>query len=262
MQVEVDRVERDWITAALGIDDLHLHQRDVGAVGLQALQRGNRGQPQRRRLASGLQQGVANALALGVVTDRFQFARLPSDGVEGKQEAFALASLPQQLAIQVKLDPLGARDDSDRLDDAGRVVPVADDMGARFFDIDPAVPHDLVGVVTVLRNSHGIDFAAAAIVLRAAVVGITVRENDVDAAGGDAGAGARTLAPVVEPAFHVLDRLGIRVAVIRTCVLAFVQWPLAFLVVGNCQLVPELAGRFVARVLHRPHRILRTLVYV
>jgi hypothetical protein len=81
-------------------------------------------------------------------------------------------------------------------------------------DVDPAVPHHLVGEEAVLGQAHGVDLAAAAVVVVAAEVGVAVREDDVDPARADAVAAARPLAPVVVPAAHVLGRVAVLVAVV------------------------------------------------
>jgi hypothetical protein len=119
-------------------------------------------------------------------------------------------------------------------------------MEPRILDIDPAIPHDLVGKVAVLWNAHGVDFAAAAVVLRAAMMGICVREHDIHPAAVDAAPGARTFSVIVVPAQHVFDGVGILVAVVGAGVLAFVQGTVAIPVERRRKIVPVLAQRFVA----------------
>ena len=154
-----------------------------------------------------------------VVADGLERARLPLDVLEREQKPTALLAEAERLAVEEQLDLVRARDDVDVLRRARLVVPVADDVRARSLDIDPAVPHHLVGEEAVLREPHRVDLAAAAVVLRAAMVGVGVGEDDVDAAGADARAGAGPLAPVVVPAHDVLDRVRVLVAVVGAGVL-------------------------------------------
>jgi hypothetical protein len=91
---------------------------------------------------------------------------------------------------------------------------MADDVGAGALHVDPAVPHDLVDEEAILRDAHGVDFAGAAVIFGAAVVGVGVGEDDVHSAAADAGCGARALAPVVIPPADVLDGVGVLVVVV------------------------------------------------
>ncbi len=113
---------------------------------------------------------------------------------------------------------------------------MAEDVGAGVLDVDPAVPHDLMGEVAVFGDAHGVDFAGTAVVVVAAIVGVGVGEDDVDAAGADAGAGAGALVPVVVPALDVFDGVGVLVSVVEGRVV----------VVGCGVVVPEFTGAFVA----------------
>src|SRR6185503_7559232 len=120
----------------------------------------------------------------------------------------------------------------------------------------------LVGEEAVLREAQGVHFAAAAVVLRAAVVGVRVGEDDVQAARANAAAGAGALAPVVVPAAHVLDGVGVLVAVVLEGGGGAIGRAVAILVERGREVVPVLAQAFVPRVLHGPQRAASALVDV
>ena len=102
----------------------------------------------------------------------------------------------------------------------------------------------------LLGDTHGVDLARAAIIIVAAIMGVAVRPDDVDAARTDAGAGARPHDIIVVPALHILDGMAVLVAIIGGRIL----------VEGRGEIVLIGAGGFVAAIFHRPHRMLRALV--
>ena len=71
--------------------------------------------------------------------------------------AFSLA-----LAVDEEFHLVGIRHHIYRLSCAVVVVPVSDDMSAWLFGFNPSVPHHLMNVESVLRQSHGIHHATGA----------------------------------------------------------------------------------------------------
>src|SRR5688572_628073 len=119
-------------------------------------------------------------------------------------------------------------------------------MRSRVFDVDPSVPHNLVSVEAVLRDPHRVDLAAAAVIFGAAIVRVRVGEDDVDAAGTDAAAGAGAGFPVIEPAPDILDGVAILIAVVVVRRSVAVERAVAVLVIWRRELVPIFAKAFVA----------------
>src|SRR5947209_17300784 len=139
---------------------------------------------------------------------------------------------------------------------------MTNDMRARPFDINPAVPHHLVRKVTVFRKTHSIHLAAATIVLSAAMMRVRVGEDDVDAARVDALTSARPLVPVVVPAHHIFYGVRILIAIIDARILPVVERTFAIFVKGRRELVPVFAQGLVARILHSPEWLRCALVDV
>ena len=113
---------------------------------------------------------------------------------------------------------------------------------------------------SILGYAHGIDHAAGTVVFLAAMVGVSVAEDNLHAARRHTGASARTLTPVVVPAAHHLDSELIHIVVIFCSRLAAIQRAVALLVEGIAVLIPILAQALIATVFHRPHRVLVALV--
>nr|GEU28280.1 hypothetical protein [Tanacetum cinerariifolium] len=262
-QFKTDGVERQRVAAPLRIDHFHLHQRQVGAVGLQSGRRNHGRELQCRRGARRHQRGLADLPAGRVEPGGRQRAGLPGDRIEREQEALALARLDgQPPAVQAQFHAVRAGHHGHGFCRAGRIVPVAEDVGARPLHVHPAVPHDLVRIVAVLGNAHRVHLAAAAVILGAAMVGVTVRKNDVDAARRHARARSGPFAPVVDPAPDVFNRVRVLVAVVDGRTLPLVLGAVAVLVEWRRQRVPEFTCALVARVFHRPHGDARAFVYV
>ena len=145
---------------------------------------------------------------------------------------------------------------------AGGIVPVANDVGAGGFGVDPTVPHDLMGIETVLGYAHGIDHAAAAVVLGTPAVGLRVGEDDFHAARVDPASGAGAFAPHIVPAAHKLHGQHILVLVVGRGVLPFIERPVALFVIGIAEFVPVFAQPFVAAIFGLYHGVVFALVDV
>ena len=122
---------------------------------------------------------------------------------------------------------------------------MADNVDTQTLDIDPSIPHDLVGKVCVLGKAHGVHSAAAAVVVVAAVVSIGVGEDDLRSARVDTRPGARARRPIVVPAAHILNCQRILIAVIVRRIH----------VERRRIIVPEQPRAFVAGILMHPNRL-------
>src|SRR5882757_8257114 len=110
---------------------------------------------------------------------------------------------------------------------------MSDYVDMRFFDVDPAIPHYLVGIEAVFGDAQGVYFATAAVVLRPPIMRIRLRENDIYPAAADASAGAGAFAPIVVPAGYVFDGMGVLVTIIDPGVLSFIERAITVLVKGR-----------------------------
>src|SRR5258706_7377208 len=117
---------------------------------------------------------------------------------------------------------------------------MSDDVRMPFFDVDPAVPHRLIGKIAVFRNAKRIDLSASAIVFGSAMMCVRIGKNDVDAARTDTLSGAGTSFPIVEPADYVLDCVRILIAVIFGRALAAVERPVTVFVKSRREFIPIL----------------------
>ena len=133
---------------------------------------------------------------------------------------------------------------------------MAYDMASMLFDVDPSVPHHLMGIVAVLGQAHGIGDATGSVVRLAAEVSVRVREDNLHAPGAHTSAATGAHPPVVVPTAYMFYGHTILVVVVVTGILATIKGPLAFGVVGIALGIPILAQALVAAILHGPHRVL------
>ena len=148
------------------------------------------------------------------------------------------------------------------LDGSWLVVPVTYDIGGIFFWRYPAIPHYLMSKEGILRNAHRIGHTARTVVGLTTMMGVGIREDDLGTAIAYSFASARTLLPVFEPALYHACCKGIHVVIVFEGRLATIQWSVAFLMVRIALLIPVFTQTLVAMILHRPHRVLLTLVDV
>ena len=128
------------------------------------------------------------------------------------------------------------------------------------FGLYPAVPHHLVYIVGILRNTHSICNATGTVVRLAAMVGVGIREYNFYTTTAHTGACTWAFHIVIVPAAHHLDGKRIHVVVVIKGRGITVEWAIAFLVVRVTLLVPILAQTLVATVFHRPHGVFFALV--
>ena len=102
----------------------------------------------------------------------------------------------------------------DRLLDARVVIPMSHDICLWLLRLYPSVPHHLMDEEGVLGDAHGVDNTTGTIVLFATMMRVGVRKDNLYTTRGDAGARARTFAPVVVPATHHLDSKLVHVVVV------------------------------------------------
>src|SRR5687768_4310590 len=115
---------------------------------------------------------------------------------------------------------------------------MTDDVRPRLLNIYPSIPHHLMSVKAIFRNSHRVHFPAASVILCAARVTVCVREDYVDATGINSSSGARSLAPVVVPANDILYCVRILVAIVRTRILVTIKWSITVFMKRWRKLVP------------------------
>src|SRR5205807_4012167 len=139
---------------------------------------------------------------------------------------------------------------------------MTDDVYARMLDIDPTVPHHLMRKVTILWQTHRVNFAAPAEVLSAAKVRVRIRKDDVQTTRAHSLAGSRPLTPIVVPAHNIFDRVRVLIAIVSTRVLILIKRTGAILVIRRRELIPVFSQPFISRILHRPHPFRRSLVHV
>ena len=126
----------------------------------------------------------------------------------------------------------------------------------------PTIPHDLMHIKGVLRNTHRIRHATGAIVRLTTMMCIGIREDNLHTTRRHARACARTLTPIIIPATHHLDSKLIHIVVIIRSRFPTIQRSLSFFMIGVTIRIPVFAQALIATILHRPHRMLFRLVDV
>ncbi|MBA7678357.1 hypothetical protein ES703_86631 [subsurface metagenome] len=147
----------------------------------------------------------ANPFTISVISNSLEQASLPLDILERKQEVIALSAKAQRLSVHQQLYFLGTGDHIDIFLRTVCVIPVPHNMNPRPLNVHPAVPHHPVCKKAVLGDTHRVNLAAPPVVFCTAIMRVCVGEDNISAAGADPFARARSLAPVVVPANHVLD---------------------------------------------------------
>lgn len=113
-----------------------------------------------------------------------------------------------------------------RVGEFGRVffvIPVAGSVGAKVLCVRPSIPRRLVYVREVFESARNVYRAAAAVVLRAAVVYVHVQRSSFRASQTSAIAYAQTFAPVVGPAGCVFGDGKVLVIVVDANVRLFLS---------------------------------------
>ena len=155
------------------VNHFYLYQRHISSVGLHAFWVLYGCKLQLVRLACGLQ-----FVAATIVGHSLKHSWLKIYVVESVQVAVALLAFSQTFAVKLKLYLIACRYHIYGLLYALVVVPVAYDIGLCGFGLYPSVPHNLMHVESILRNSHSIGNATHAIIRLSAMMGIGVREHN------------------------------------------------------------------------------------
>src|SRR5690606_17562581 len=128
------------------------------------------------------------------------------------------------------------------------VIPMTDNMKPLGIGIYPAVPHNLVCIKRIFRDTHRIHLAASSVIFFASIMGIGIRENNIYSAGAYSFSGTRTNLPVFPPPPNGFHGVLILVSVIITSIVTFIQRPLAFLMEGICIFIPIFPDRKSTRL--------------
>ena len=215
---------------------------------------------QSRRLACCLHLISAFFLAVPVIAYRLKNTGLESNILECKEE-FTFPSVKRKfLSIEEEFHIFAVGNHEHMFHSAGIVVPVTDDIGLRCLGVNPSVPHHLVCIEAVLRDTHRVSDTASTIVFRASVMGVRIREYDLHATGTDSFSCSRTFPPVVVPTTYKLLGKFILIVVVALCRLASVERTVTFHMVRITLIVPELTESLVAAIFHSPERMMLALV--
>ena len=233
----MNRAVVERTTPSGGVANLDFEQSQIGAVGFPAGRVFDGCQPDLCRLADGFEHVrsfgmVFSGCRVGIGAENFERAGLERHVLERVEELVVTVFFTDRTAVQSQFHVVVGRYDVDRFDRSGGIIPMADDVRAPVFGVDPTVPHHLMGEKGVFRDAHRIDHTACTVIGFAALVGVRVGEDDFRAARADAPACPRTLEPIIEPAPHTFDGQHVLIVVVIAGIGAAVERTVSLLVVG------------------------------
>jgi len=171
-------------------------------------------------------------------------------------------SFAQRCTVQEKFYLFGIRHHIDRFHRMFRIVPMPNDIRLIFIRIHPSVPHHLMSIKCILRNTQRIGHSTPAIIFGSPIMRIRIRKDNLRTATAYTQTRSRPFAPIVVPTAYNFYSQHILIMIIVGSRLSLVQRSFAFLMVRIAVFIPILAQAFITTIFRSPHRMFLTFVDV
>ena len=100
---------------------------------------------------------------------------------------------------------------------------MTNDMNTGILYIHPSVPHHLMCIERIFRDTHGICHTTTTIILHTTIMCIRIREDDFHTSRADTVTCTRAFTPIIKPTNYIFNSKGILIVIISTGIHLFLD---------------------------------------